>query len=73
MVMRVATLVFLVSIQLCFPHSKSVAKVIQNIYEQNTEKKLRTLKKFDYQLRKDQTDLEFLVRCNNSSVTPQFV
>ena len=73
MFMRVAALVFLFLIRLRFPRSKSVAEVIRKRYGQNTVKKLRKLEKRDYQLRKAQIDLEFLVNCSNNSVVPKFL
>ena len=43
------------------------------MYGQNTVKKLRKLEKLDYQLRKGQSNLEFLVNCTNNSVVTKLL
>ena len=73
MFMRVAALVLLFLIQIGFRHSKSIAEVIRKRYGQNTLNKLKKLEKLDYQLRKGQIGLEFLVNCSNSSVVQKFL
>ena len=56
-----------------FSHSKYVAEVIRKRYRQKRVKKLRKLEKLDYQLRKGQSNLEFLVSCTNNSVVTKFL
>ena len=50
-----------------------MAEVIRKRYGRNTAKKLKKLEKRDYQLRKFQIELEFLVTCSNNSVVPKFL
>ena len=50
-----------------------MVEVIRKRHGQNTVKKLRKLEKLDYQLRKAQIDLDFLVNCCNNSVVPKFL
>ena len=73
MFMRVADLVFLLLIRLCFPHSNFVTEVIRKRYGQNTVKKFRKLEKLDYRLRKDHLDIVLLVNCSNSFLVPKFL
>ena len=56
-----------------FPKSKSIAEVIRSKYSENTVKRIRKLEEFDYCLRKAELDLQFLCKCNDSNVTPNFL
>ena len=40
---------------------------------QSTLKRIRKFEKLDYRLRKAELDLEFLLGCKDSSVTPNFL
>ena len=55
-----------------FPKSKSIAEVIRSRYSENTVKRIRKLEKFDYRLGKAELDLQFLCKCDDSNVIPNF-
>ena len=55
------------------PKSKSIAEVIRSRYSQNTVKRIRNLEKLDYRLRKAELDLEFLCKCDDNNVVPNFL
>ena len=71
--LRVVALVFLFLIWLHFPYLKSVAKVIQKRYGENTVMRLRKLKNLDYQFWEAHIHLQFLVNCNSNSLVPKFL
>ena len=71
--MRVAAIVFLFLIRLRFPKSKSISDIIRRRYSQSTLKRIRKFEKLDYRLRKAELDLEFLLRCRDSNVIPNFL
>ena len=73
MLMIVATIVFLFPIGLRFPKSKSISDILRRRYSQSTLKKIRKVEKLDYRLRKAELDLEFLLRCRDSNVMPNFL
>ena len=56
-----------------FPKSKSIAEVIRSRYSENTVKRIRKLEKFDYRLGKAELDLQFLCKCDDSNVIPNFL
>ena len=71
--MRVAAIVFLFLIRLRFPKSKSISDIIRGRYSQSTLKRIRKFEKLDYRLRKAELDLEFLLRCRDNNVIPNFL
>ena len=71
--MRVAAIVFLFLIRLRFPKSKSISDILRRRYSQSTLKRIRKFEKLDYRLRKAELDLEFLLRCRDSNVIPNFL
>ena len=56
-----------------FPKSKSIAEVIRSRYSENTVKIIRKLEKLDYRLRKTELDLQFLCKCDDYNVIPNFL
>ena len=70
MFIHLAVIVFLSLARVRFPKSKSVAEVIQSRY---TTKRIRKLEKFDYRLCRADLDLQFLCKCDDSIVIPNFL
>ena len=64
--------VFLFLTRVRFSKSKSVDEVIRFRYSENTVKRIRELEKLDYHLRKAELDLQFLCKCDDSNVIPNF-
>ena len=64
--------VFLFLTRVRFSKSKSVDEVIRSRYSENTVKRIRKLEKLDYHLRKAELDLQFLCKCDDSNVIPNF-
>ena len=64
---------FLFLARVRFPKSKSIAEVIRSRYSENTVKRIRKLEEIDYRLRKAELDLQFLCKCNDSNVIPNFL
>ena len=64
--------VFLFLTRVRFSKSKSVDEVIRFRYSENTVKRIRKLEKLDYHLRKAELDLQFLCKCDDSNVIPNF-
>ena len=56
-----------------FPKSKSIAEEIRSRYSENTVKSIRKSEKLDHRLRKAELDLQFLCKCGDSNVTPNFL
>ena len=73
MLMIVAAIIFLFLIRLQFPKSKSISEILRRRYGQSILKILRTFEKLDYLLRKAELDLEFLLRCRDNNVIPNFL
>ena len=73
MFIQVAVIVFLVLTRVRFPKSKSIAEVIRSRYSENTVKRIRKLEKLDYRLRKGELDLQFLCKCDDNNVKPNFL
>ena len=71
--MIVAAIIFLFLIRLQFPKSKSISEILRRRYDQSILKIIRTFEKLDYLIRKAEPDLEFLLRCRDSNVTPNFL
>ena len=70
---HVAGIVFLFLARVRFPKSWSIAEVIRCRYTENTVKRIRKLKNLDYRLRKAKLDLQFLCKCDDSNVVPNFL
>ena len=64
--------VFLFLTRVRFSKSKSVDEVIRFRYSENTVKRIRKLEKLDYHLRKAELDLQFLCKCDDRNVIPNF-
>ena len=47
--------------------------IIRSRYSENTVKRIRKLVKLDYSLRKAELDLQFLCKCDNNNVIPNFL
>ena len=73
MFIQVAVIVFLFLARVRFPKPKSIAEVILSRYSENTVKRIRKLEKCDYCLRKAELDLQFLCKCDDSYVIPNFL
>ena len=73
MLMIVAAIIFLFLIRLQFPKSKSISEILRRRYGQSILKILRTFEKLNYLIRKAELDLEFLLRCRDSNVIPNFL
>ena len=73
MFIHVAVIGFLFLATVRFPNSKSIAEVIRSRYSENTVKKIRKLEKLDYRLRKTELDLQFLCKCDDNNVIPNFL
>ena len=73
MFIQVAVFVFLFLARVRSPKSKSIAEVIRSRYSQNTVKRVRKLQKLDYCLRKAELDLQFLCKCDDNNVVPNFL
>ena len=52
---------------------KSIAEVIWSRFSKNTVKRIQKLEKLDYRLRKAELDLQFLCKCDDSNVIPNFL
>ena len=70
---RVLSLVFLFIVHLRFPSEKSVAEVIHKCYNHNIVKQIHKFEKLDYEIRKNEADLEFLTSCQHNQLTPKFL
>ena len=64
---------FLFLARVRFPKSKSIAEVIRSRYSENTVKRIRKLEKVDYRLRKAELDLQFLCKCDDNNIIPNFL
>ena len=73
MFIHVAVIVFLFLARVRFPKSKSIVEVIRSRYSENTVKRIRKLEKLDYRLRKTELDLQFLCKCDDNNVIPNFL
>ena len=73
MFIHVAVIVFIFLARVRFPKSKSIAEVIRCRYSENTVKRIRKLEKRDYRLRKADLDLQFLCKCDDNNVIPNFL
>ena len=50
----------------------SVSQIIRRWYGDKIIKRLRKFEKIDYRLRKDEVDLEFVIKCTDNNVIPKF-
>ena len=73
MFIHVAVFLFLFLARVRFPKSKSTAEVIRSRYSENTVKRICKLEKLDYRLRKAELDLQFLCKCDDNNVIPNFL
>ena len=73
MFIRIAVIVFLFLARGRFSKSESIAEVIRSRYSENTVKRIWKLEKLDYSLRKAELDLQFLCKCDDSNVIPNFL
>ena len=73
MFIHVAVIVSLFLARVRFPKSKSIAEVIRSRYSENTVKRIRKLEKLDYRLRQAELDLQFLCKCDDNNVIPNFL
>ena len=73
MLMIVAAIIFLFLIRLQFPKPKSISEILRRRYGQSILKILRTFEKLNYLIREAELDLEFLLRCRDSNVIPNFL
>ena len=73
MLMIVAAIIFLFLIRLQFLKSKSISEILRRRYGQSMLKIIRTFEKLDYLIRKAELELEFLLRCRDSNVIPNFL
>ena len=73
MLMIVAAIIFLFLIRLQFLKSKSISEILRKRYGQSMLKIIRTFEKLDYLIRKAELELEFLSRCRDSNVIPNFL
>ena len=73
MFIHVAVFLFLFLPRVRFPKSKSTAEVIRSRYSENTVKRICKLEKLDYRLRKAELDLQFLCKCVDNNVMPNFL
>ena len=73
MFIHVAVFLFLFLARVRFPKSKSTAEVIRSRYSENTVKRICKLEKLDYRLRKAELDLQFLCKCDDNNIIPNFL
>ena len=73
MFIHVAVFLFLFLARVRFPKSKSTAEVIRSRYSENTVKRICKLEKLDYRLCKAALDLQFLCKCVDNNVMPNFL
>ena len=73
MILRVLGLVFLFLLKLRFPGNKSVAEFIRKRYSADAVIRLRKFEKLDFEIRKNEADLEFLQMCHHEGLTPKFL
>ena len=73
MFIHVAVIVFLFLARVRFRKSKSIAEVIRSWYSEVTVKRIRKLEKLDYGLCKAELDLQFLCKCDDNNVIPNFL
>ena len=73
MFMRVAFLVFLFLARLRFPRNESIASIVRKRYSGEILKTIRKLEKVDYKLRKAKLDINFLIKCQQENVIPNFL
>ena len=70
---HVAVIAFLFLPMVRFSKSKTVARVIRSRYSEKTVKRIQKLEKPDYCLHKLELDLQFLFKCDDSNVIPNFL
>ena len=70
---QVAVFVFLFLARVRNPKSKSIVEVFRSRYSENTVKRIRKMEKLDYRLRKAELDLQFLCKCDDNNVIPNFL
>ena len=73
MIVRVLVLVFLFLLQLRFPANKSVAEIIHKRYSTDAVKWSRNFEKLDFDIRKNEPNLQFLQSCHQQGLTPKFL
>ena len=73
MFIHVADFMILFLARARFPKSKSIVEKLRSRYSENTVKRIRKLKKLDYHLRKAELYLQFLCKCHDTNVIPNFL
>ena len=73
MIVRVLVLVFLFLLKLRFPANKSVAEIIRKRYSTDAVKWSRNFEKLDFDIRKNEPNLQFLQSCHQQGLTPKFL
>ena len=73
MLIQVVVFVFLFLARVRNPKSKSIVEVFRSRYSENTVKRIRKMEKLDYRLRKAELDLQFLCKCDDNNVIPNFL
>ena len=56
-----------------FQSQSQIAEVIRSRYSENTVKRIWKLEKLDYRLCKTELDLQFLCKCDDNNVIPNFL
>ena len=56
-----------------FPSDKSIANVIHSRYNDEIVTQIRRLGKLDFEIRKNESDLEFLQSCQQNNRIPNFL
>ena len=73
MILRICTLVFLLLARLRFPSSKSIPKIIKDLYGENVPKLVRKFERTDIHCRKAELYLKFLKYCFENGLTLKFL
>ena len=73
MIIRVLSLVFLFIARLRLLLGKSIANVIRSRYSDEIVKQIRRFQKFDFTIRKNDADLDFLQSCQRNNLIPKFL
>ena len=73
MIVRVLALVFLFLLKLRSPANKSVAEIIRKRYGTDAVKWLHKFERFDFKIRKNEADLQFLQSRHQEGLTPKFL
>ena len=71
--MRVAVLVFLFLARIRFPRNESTGSIVRKRHSGEILKTIHKFEKVDYKLRKAKLDINFLMKCHQESVIPNFL